>query len=436
VLPPRAGEFGAGLTRFVPGRVGAGFTDDLDVLTDSMRANNQALLSHHWGLWYDRRRDDHQMVRRPGGAVWPPFYEQPWARSGRGKAWDGLSKYDLERFNPWYFARLKEFADLCDKKGLVLVQQMYFQHNLLEAGAHWADFPWRPANCLQATEFPEPPPYVNGKRVFMAEAFYDVRHPLRRRLHRAYIRHCLDVLGGNSNVVFLTGEEFTGPLSFVQFWLDTVTEWEKEKGRNVLVGLSCTKDVQDAVLADPARGPRVSVIDLKYWWYTAKGGVYDPKGGESLAPRQQLRAWKGGKSRSDAALARQVREYRARFPDKAVLCSLRPANGWAVLAAGGSVPALPALTDARLLAALPDMKPLVCRSLTRTSGPSPRPGGTTWCIRWGAGRSGWTCPGRPGPTRRTGSTGRPGRRARHPGRSPATARPSCASPGRGRRCFG
>ena len=67
----------------------------------------------------------------------------------------------------------------------MLVQQMYFQHNVLEAGAHWADFPWRPANCLQETGFPEPPPYVGGKRVFMAEAFYDVTHPVRRELHRA-----------------------------------------------------------------------------------------------------------------------------------------------------------------------------------------------------------------------------------------------------------
>jgi hypothetical protein len=357
VLPSVAAGFGAGVTRFVPGRVGPGFTDDLDELTDAMRESHKAVLEHHWGLWYDRRRDDHQMVRRADGAVWPPFYEQPWARSGRGKAWDGLSKYDLTRFNPWYFARLKEFAGHCERKGLVLVQQMYFQHNVLEAGAHWADFPWRPANCLQDTGFPEPPPYANQKRVFMAEAFYDVSHPVRRRLHRAYIRHCLDVLGGSPNVIFLTGEEFTGPLAFVQFWLDTVADWEKDKGRKVLVGLSCTKDVQDAVLADPVRGPRVSVIDLKYWWYTADGGVYNPRGGENLAPRQQLREWQGSKSRSDASIARQVREYRRRFPDKAILCSLRPASGWAVVAAGGSVPNLPERTDERLRAALPRMKP-------------------------------------------------------------------------------
>jgi hypothetical protein len=302
------------------------------------------------------------MVRRIDAGVWAPFYEQPWARSGRGTAWDGLSKYDLTKFNPWYFARLRRFAGLAGQKGLVLVQQMYFQHNVLEAGAHWADFPWRPANCLQKTGFPEPPEYAGGKRVFMARAFYDVSHPVRRDLHRRYIRHCLDVLGGCTNVVFQVGEEFTGPLAFVRFWLDTVADWQEETGRKVLIGLSATKDVQDAILADPRRAPLVSVIDLKYWWYTRDGGVYDPRGGENLAPRQQLRAWKGNKSRSDLSIARAVREYRAKFPDKAVTVSLG-ADGWAVLAAGGSIPRLPPGTDSALRAAVPHMKPFEPKGL-------------------------------------------------------------------------
>src|SRR5262249_9770429 len=133
VLPAKAAEMGAGVTRVVPGRPGPGYAHDLDELTDAVRAGGQAVIHPHYGLWYDRRRDDHQMVRRPDGEVWPPFYELPWARSGDGKAWDGLSKYDLTKFNPWYFGRLKELADHCDRKGLLLVHHMYFQHNLLEA---------------------------------------------------------------------------------------------------------------------------------------------------------------------------------------------------------------------------------------------------------------------------------------------------------------
>ena len=54
---------------------------------------------------------------------------------------------------------------------------------------------------------------------------YDVSHPARREFHRAYIRKSLENLAGNSNVIQVLGEEYTGPLSFVQFWLDTIAEW-------------------------------------------------------------------------------------------------------------------------------------------------------------------------------------------------------------------
>ena len=173
------------ITRFVPGRTGRGLTDDLEALTDSMKARGQVALEHNYGLWYDRRRDDHERVRRMDGEVWPPFYELPFARSGRETAWDGLSKYDLSTFNPWYWSRLKAFADLADQKGLLLVHQNYFQHNIIEAGAHYADFPWRPANNVNQTGFPEPVPYAGDKRIFLAAQFYDVSLAVRRELHLA-----------------------------------------------------------------------------------------------------------------------------------------------------------------------------------------------------------------------------------------------------------
>ena len=357
VLPAKVKEFGSNLTRFVPGCDEPYYTDDVADITRQMRKKHAIVLEHHWGLWYDRRRDDHQMIRRIDGDVWPPFYEQPWARSGQGKAWDGLSRYDLTKFNTWYFDRLREFAEQADKHELVLMQYMYFQHNILEAGAHWADFPWRPANCLQDTGFPEPPTYENRKRIFMADAFYDVSHPVRRDMHTRYIRHCLDSLGHFSNVLFVLGEEFTGPEHFVRFWLDTIRQWEIDTGRNVMVVLSATRDVQDAILANAKYASQVDVIDLKYWWYTPDGSVYDPPGGQNLAPRQQLREWKGSKNRGPESLSRAVCEMRSRFPDKAILCSLSGADPWQLLAAGGSIPELPADTNPQLLSEIVKCQP-------------------------------------------------------------------------------
>jgi hypothetical protein len=357
--PDDAAAMGPAITRFAPGRVGTGLTDDLEQVAEMMTAGNIAVYEHHYGLWYDRRRDDHLMVRRADGDVAPPFYEQPFARTGQGTAWDGLSKYDLTRPDPWYWNRLNDFARLCDERGLVLVHQHYFQHNILEAGAHWTDCPWRPANNVNDTGLPEPPVYIGDKRQFMAPLFYDVTSPARRELHRGYIRQCLDGLADRSNVIQMTSAEYTGPLEFMQFWLDTIIQWEQENGRHVIVGLSATKDVQDAILADPARGPHVDVIDIRYWAYTAGGELYAPEGGQNLAPRQFLRQT-SQKPGGFAAVVKAVREYRTRYPEKAVIYNAgeecpSTSDGWAVLMGGGSLPDVKLPAD--LAAVVPTMQP-------------------------------------------------------------------------------
>ena len=312
------------ITRFAPGRAGPIFTDDLDVLTDRMAAAHQVVVRHHYGLWYDRRRMDHERMRRPDGDVWPPFYEQPFARSGHETAWDGLSRYDLAKYNPWYFARLHEFAELAREKGLVLIDEMYFQHNILEAGAHWVDSPWRPTNNINGTHFTEPVPFT-GDTQKMAPEFYNLSDPQYRALHRAYIRQCLSNLADEPNVIHTCSAEYSGPLSFMQFWLDVVGEWETETGKHPLIALSACKDVQDAILADPKRSKVVDVIDLTYWFRTANGKEFAPHGGTDLAPRQELRLWKGGRPNA-ASIAEMAREYRAKYPSKAVITGLPEAN--------------------------------------------------------------------------------------------------------------
>lgn len=330
------------ITRYVPGEIGTGLTDDLGQMTDSMLVKNILSIDHNYGLWYDRRRDDHERIRRMDGDVWPPFYELPFARSGQGLAYDGLSKYDLTKYNPFYWGRLKQFADLADLKGLVLLHQNYFQHNILEAGAHYTDFPWRTANNINDVGFPEPVPYAGDKRIFMAEQFYDVSHPARRELHRAYIRQCLENFKENTGVIQLISAEYTGPLHFVEFWIDVIKEWKAETGYNPIIGLSATKDVQDAILADTERAKEIQVIDIRYWYYQEDGEAYAPEGGKNLAPRQHARQMKSKKT-SPAQVYRAVSEYRANFPDKAVIyhSSSYPEQAWAVFMAGGSMANVP-----------------------------------------------------------------------------------------------
>ena len=126
-----------------------------------------------------------------------------------------------------------------------------------------------------------------------------------------------------------------------------------------LVALAATKDVQDAILADAKRAEVVDVICFRYWWQTDKG-LFAPKGGQNLSPRQFKRQWKGG-SPNDENLAAMASEYRRKFSGKAVIASGEDVDlsrgAWAFVCAGGSMPNLPRATDPKLLAAIPQMQP-------------------------------------------------------------------------------
>lgn len=355
------------LTRFVPGFEGIGGTDRIDSVISEMQRKHTLLFSQNYGLWTDRRRDDHERIRRKNGDAWAPFYEQPFARVGitnsqqptaNGQlAWDGMTKYNLTSLNKWYFWRLQQFAKKTEGIGLLLKNQHYFQHNILEAGAHWVDCPWRTANNINSTPFMEPVNFTGDKRIFTATLFYDITNPTLQQLHRQYIRQSLDAFKGQPNVIHSIGEEFTGPLHFVEFWLDVVAEWEQENGQ-VLVGLAVNKDVQDAILRDPVRSKVVDIIDIEQWFYHSKG-EYAPPGGVNMAQRQYMRKIRTGSARFEDVY-RAVSEYRQQYPEKAVIYAAQkhPELGWASLMAGGSCANIP-VKDADFLQSLATMKPVI-----------------------------------------------------------------------------
>lgn len=334
------------ITRFVPDREGHGLTDRTSAVVQYMAENDIAVFDHNYGLWYDRRRDDHERIRRRDGDVWAPFYEQPFARSGRGTAWDGLSKYDLTQPNQWYWMRLNEFAEKAAQSNKLLYHEMFFQHNIIEAGAHWVDCPWRTANNINETAFPEPVKFAGDKRIFYAEMFYDTTNIARKKLYRNYIRMSLNQLANQPNVVHLISAEYTGPLHFVQFWLDVIGEWENETCKHPMIALSTTKDVQDAILNDSKRSKLIDIIDIRYWHKKEDGSLYAPAGGQNLAPRQHARLTKVGKASFESAYS-AILEYRTKYPEKAVSYYAQnyPDMAWAVLMAGGSVPQLKIQND-------------------------------------------------------------------------------------------
>ncbi|MEI7829444.1 MAG: DUF6298 domain-containing protein [Prolixibacteraceae bacterium] len=347
------------LVRFVPGRTGHGLTDDLDTLVQDMVTNGVSVMQNFPALWYERRRDDHARTRRANADVWAPFYEQPFSRSGQGEAFDRLSKYDLTKWNTWYWLRLKKFADLADQNGLLFLQEHYLQHNIIEEGAHWADYPWRSANNINNPGFAENPHYAGDKRVYMAVEFYDTTNQVRKEFHKAYIRKSLENYRQNTNIIHHLGMEYTGPLHFVQFWLDVIGEWEKENNLHVMVMLPGTKEVQDAILADPKRSAVVDVIEVIQWQYRKDSSLFAPTGGVSLAERQYARVYDVGETSFDQ-IYRAVSEFHAKYPGKAIVYSRRGAefSEWAAFLGGGSLASLPEIKNPDFLREAAQLNPL------------------------------------------------------------------------------
>jgi hypothetical protein len=332
---------GRSITRFVPGRTGPGLTEDLAELADDMIEAGTPFYSGAPGLWYDRRRDDHLFLRRPNADVWAPFYEMPWARSGLWTAWDGLSAYDLTKFNPWYFRRLQDFARICSERGLVFYNSFYNTHNMLETLAHWVDYPWRPANNINSIGLPEPPPLDEHTTVHLAFQVYDISSLQKRSLHRALIRRQLDASADSPNVIHCVAFQFGGPLEFQRFFLDEVDRWERETKRDAKVALITSKDITDAILGDPARARLVDVIDMRYWERLADGTMWAPPGDRNRAFRE-MNAEQFGRAvdtppdSTPLYMYRQVREYRDRFPDKAIVAWHGGAGPVPILMAGGA----------------------------------------------------------------------------------------------------
>ena len=219
-------------------------------------------------------------------------------------------------------------------------------HNIIEEGAHWCDYPWRSANNINQLGFAEKTVFSGDKRVYMAEQFYDITRPVIREYHSKFIRQSVNVFHDNNGVVHSIGLEYTGPLNFMNFWLEEVNACDNHQ----LVALTATKDVQDSVLKDKKHTSMVDVIDIRQWHYRADGTLYEPQGGVSLALRQHARLIDPG-TVSCASVYRAVREYRCKYPDKAVVYNgstirvPRNAMNWAIFMAGGSFAKIPPIDE-------------------------------------------------------------------------------------------
>ena len=213
-------------------------------------------------------------------APWTPdkilFHPELYIRTGPGNAIDGGLKFDLTKFNPEYFDRMRARIRECRDRGIYCAVQLFqgFSYNKPHhCGVRtWDGHPYNAENNVNGLNGD-----VNGDKEI------DIDAPAVRKYQAAYLQKIVDTVDDLDNVLYEVVNEGGG-----QDWdwwvVDTMHKLEGEKGKVHPVGLTgAGNETMEQMLASPAEwispfgraflfdppawdGKKVSVNDTDHLW--------------------------------------------------------------------------------------------------------------------------------------------------------------------------
>lgn len=200
-------------------------------------------------LWTWEHAQWMQFVSRETPVRYAP---SPYLRTGPGNAIDGKPKFDLTRFNPDYFQRLRQRVELARGRGMY-VGVMFFQGFSVSkvrgqkgVGNAWDGHPYHAVNNINGVDGN---PSGDGK----GHEIHTLKVPRVTELQQAYVRKMIETLGDLDNVLWEIGNEIE--LDSVDWQFDMIRYVHKvEAGRPLRhpVGMTGAPITTETLLASPA----------------------------------------------------------------------------------------------------------------------------------------------------------------------------------------
>ena len=157
---------------------------------------------------------------------------QPWARTGPGKALDGKAKFDLTKFDPEYFKRLRSRVAAAGKRGIYVSVMLFEGWAMQFSPGAWKGHPFHPGNN------------VNG---IDGDANKDARglevHELAGKAvtarQEAYVRKVVDTVGDLDNVLYeISNENHPASTKWQYHVIDFIHRYEKSRAKQHPVGMT------------------------------------------------------------------------------------------------------------------------------------------------------------------------------------------------------
>jgi hypothetical protein len=225
---------------------------------------------------------------RANGALGKDFVHRvaplPWARTGPGKARDGKPRFDLTKFDPAYFERLRARVRAAGQRGIYVSVMLFEGWGLMHGnrgraapeGWAWRSHPFHPDNNINGIDVG-----VDGG---LSGAVHRLANKKANALQAAYIRKVVDTVNDLDNVLYEVINE--GGQKEWDWWVvDTVHAYERGKPKQHPVGLTghgaerlasllaspadwVSPGRQDGYGEDPPAwgGKKVSLLDTDHVW--------------------------------------------------------------------------------------------------------------------------------------------------------------------------
>lgn len=178
----------------------------------------------------------------------------PWAWSDKTGGIDGW-KFDLDQWNPHYFARLKDFCRQAHRRGVVVELVLFCR--MYSDKYHWKFSPLHPDNCLQGTPWKDLP----------YNRFLTLDNPELVKRQRQLIRKMIDELRGYDNVYFEIANEPNGKPDVVDWHNEMTAEinthqasWPRDERFMIAVYANIYDD-----FSAMQRPPQIQMVTGHYW---------------------------------------------------------------------------------------------------------------------------------------------------------------------------
>jgi hypothetical protein len=209
----------------------------------------------------------------------------PWQRTGPGNATDGNPKFDLTKFNPAYFDRLRNRVEAAGKRGIYVSVMLFEGWGLFHgnrgraapAGWAWRGHPFHPDNNINRINADADGDGVTGE-------VHRLGNEAINALQADYVRKVVDTVNIMDNVLYEVINE-GGEKSWDWWVVDTIKKYEQSKPKQHPVGITghgaerlesmlaspadwISPGRQDGYAEDPPawEGKKVSLHDTDHVW--------------------------------------------------------------------------------------------------------------------------------------------------------------------------